>query len=75
VSLWITKALTGEALVSFTAQANVAYTVQCSDTLDAGSWQTLVEVASRPFTGVVTNSDPSMSAPAGRFYRVSTGNQ
>ena len=72
VTAWITRAETGEALIRFTAQANVSYTVQYRDDLDAGVWQTLVEVASRPSAGMVTNSDLLMSSQPQRFYRVAT---
>jgi hypothetical protein len=68
--LWFAGAPAGEALIQFTAQADVPYTVEYSDAPEDGSWQTLVNVPASPSDGVVTHTDPDMPARPRRFYRV-----
>jgi len=55
--------------LSFIAQSNKTYTVQCKDSLDA-PWQRLVDVPGRASTQLTAVTDPSLMT--NRFYRLVT---
>ena len=62
----------GEAQIEFRAAANLTYTVQYTEDLDAPAWHTLADVVAGPARTVV------LTDPAGtpqRFYRLVTPRQ
>ena len=61
--------MTGEARIEFIAAANLTYTVQYSENLDAPLWHTLAEVVAGPGRTVVV-TDPAGSTQ--RIYRLVT---
>jgi hypothetical protein len=56
--------------VRFTAQSNVAYTIQVATNLPGNTWLNLSNVAPQPGVRVIDVSEPAVSAGASRFYRV-----
>ncbi len=61
----------GPAALHFEALANKSYTVQFRATADAGPWQNLTQLASRPTNGPVRILDPYPATPQ-RHYRLVT---
>lgn len=59
-----------ETLIRFAAVAGKTYTVVFTDSLAAGAWQRLADVAAQPATGEVTVRDPGRQTT--RFYRLVT---
>jgi hypothetical protein len=68
---------TGETsvVVRFHARPGRGYTVQYSDSLQAGSWLKLADVAPQPVAGEIAVADPDAPTHATRFYRVITPSQ
>ena len=61
---------TNSSLLRFTAIANHSYTIQYNDSLQAGTWQRLIDITATPSTQIIQVQD---STPrSGRFYRLHT---
>jgi len=71
LSLAATLQVGGSVLLEFSAQNNRPYTVLRRDSLDAGSWQRLIDVAPAPGVRVVQQTD-SAGGGEQRYYRVVT---
>jgi hypothetical protein len=63
---------TGRPQFSFTAVAEIDYTLQYSDQLGSGIWHKLNDVPADPTTRIVTLNDPGAPSAPTRFYRVVT---
>ena len=61
----------GQFALSFTAVANVTYTIQSTDTLAPMNWQTWQQVVSAPTNRLVTLTNSPVS-PGGQFFRIVT---
>lgn len=70
VSVSLTRAPSGEALIRFPAQVGVPYTVDYRDDLAAGCWETLANVLKPLTSEVVIISDPVVQPR--RFFRITT---
>ena len=58
------------ATIGFTQQVERRYTVEFTDDLSAGQWQTLQEIAPAAAAAEVTSMDAAVADSAARFYRV-----
>jgi hypothetical protein len=61
----------GIVLLDFTAQGDKSYTILRRDSIDAGSWQRLIDVARAPGVRVVQSTD-NRGGGGQRYYRVVT---
>ncbi|MCI0748740.1 MAG: lamin tail domain-containing protein, partial [Verrucomicrobia subdivision 3 bacterium] len=62
------------AMLTFTAHSNQTYSVDWRESLDAGRWTKMAEVAAQPLQRTVSISDP-LPAALGRVYRIVTPQQ
>ncbi len=72
LSVAVADAGGGAVLVRFTARAGRSYTVEWSDTLLAGSWQKLADVAPQAAAVEVEVPDLAAAGAPRRFYRILT---
>ncbi len=60
------------ASISFQAVSNRSYTLQYRDSLSAGTWNNLTNIAAQPATGLIQVQDSSATNAASRYYRMIT---